>query len=96
MSPKLLMKGKLICYTLGKSSHKERSKLKRELFGYIDKSNNTQYQYQRKGILDQIPHTRPIRSVIITKKEDFMMVYNVLKKYGAKAYIFDVVLKKPL
>jgi len=90
------MKGKLICYTLGKASHKKRSKLKRELLGYIDKSNNGRYKYQRKGLLDDIPHLKPIKSVIITKEEDFAKVEKVLKKYGAKTYVFDVILKESL
>lgn len=90
------MKSKLICYTFGKISNEKRSKLKRELFGYKDKSNNSQYQYLRKGILTQIPNIRPIRSVIITKNEDSTKVQKVLKKYGAKISIFDIDLQEPL
>lgn len=90
------MEAKLICYTLGKTSNIKRSKLKRELFGYKDKSNNSRYQYQRNGILTHIPNIRPIRSVIITKCEDSIKVQKILQKYGAKISIFDVSLKESL
>lgn len=90
------MQAKLMCYTLGKSNHKERSKLKRELFGYTDKSKNGKYEYHREGLLQKIKHLRPIRSVIITKKEDVNKVRNILNKYGATINIFDVILKKQL
>lgn len=86
----------MICYTLGKKNHKERSKLKRELLGYADKSNNGQYEYRRKGLLQNIPNIRPIRSVIITQNEDSAKVQKLLKKYGAKTHIFDITLKKPI
>lgn len=86
----------MVCYTLGKKNHKERSKLKRELLGYTDKSNNGQYRYQRNGLLQTIPNIRPIRSVIITKKEDSAKVQKLLKKYGAKTHIFDIILKNPI
>ena len=90
------MNAKLICYTLKQKSHKERSKLKRELFGYTDKSNKGEYIYERMGLLQKIPNLKPIRSVIITKTEDSQKLIKVLKNFRAKIYIFDVILKKEL
>lgn len=90
------MNAKLICYTLKQKGHKERSKLKRELFGYTDKSNKGEYLYEREGLLQKIPNIKPIRSVIITKVEDSNKLIQILKKYGAETHIFDVALKKKL
>ncbi|MBS3176042.1 hypothetical protein J4457_02285 [Candidatus Woesearchaeota archaeon] len=90
------MKAKLICYTIKQKGHKARSKLKRELFGYTDKSNNGKYEYERKGLLQKIPNLKPIRSVIITKIEDSNKLIKILKNYGAKTHVFDIILKKDL
>lgn len=84
------MKAKLVCYTLGAADHAKRSSFKRELFGYVDKSNYGKHMYERKGLLDKIPNVRPIRSIVIVKRADLAKVETVLKKYGAKYQVFDV------
>jgi len=90
------MKGKLICYTLGKISSTLRNKFKRELLGYKDYSNMGKYNYEREGILSKIPNYRPIRSVIIIKKQDKNIVISLLKKYKARYDLFDVDIKENL
>ena len=90
------MKGKLICYTLGKISSTVRNKFKRELSGYRDYSNMGQYNYERKGLLSKIPHYRPIRSVIIIKERDKNKIISLLKKFKARYDIFDVMIKENL
>jgi len=86
------MEAKLICYTLGKIDHKTRSKFKREFFGYIDKSNKGQYKYERHGLLMKIPHSKPIRSIVIVKSEDEEKVTKLLRKYKAIIKIYDVII----
>lgn len=88
------MKAKLICYTLKKVNHQTRSKFKREFFGYQDKSNKGKYEYNRKGILSQLPHSRPIRSIVIVKAKDESQITNLLKKYDADIRIYDITINK--
>lgn len=90
------MKGKLICYTLGKISSTLRNKFKRELLGYKDYSNMGKYNYKREGILSKIPNYRPIRSVIIIKEQDKNTVISLLKRHKARYDLFDVEIKKNL
>lgn len=90
------MKGKLICYTLGKTSSTVRTKFKRELLGYKDHSNMGKYNYKRKGLLSKIPNYRPIRSVIIIKEKDKTKILSLLKKYKARYDIFNVDIKENL
>ena len=84
------MKGKLICYTLGKADPTVRSLFKRELNGYKDVSNNGKYQYKREGLLHKIRHKMPIRSVIIVEAKDKNKVTRLLSKYKAKYHVFSI------
>jgi len=84
------MNAKLICYTLGKINPARRSTFKRELNGYIDISNNSKYKYERKGLLQKIPHLTPIRSVIIVQNKDKNKITQLLNKYQAKYHSFNI------
>ena len=88
------MKAKLICYTLGNVGHQTRSRFKREFFGYVDKSNNDQYRYQRKGLLAEVPHSRPIRSAVIVNATDELKIIKFLKKFKAKIKAYWIIIDK--
>lgn len=85
------MKAKLICYRLGNVSHKIRSKFKREFFGYLDKSQFGRHIYQRDGLLSTIPHSRPIKSMVIVKNEHEAEVVDLLEKFNAKIKVYSVI-----
>lgn len=94
------MKAILICYTLEKTTQTQRTALNRELNGYTDYSNKGRYAYQREGMLTNIPHIKPGKSVIITKKQYKNKILKTLKKYKAKTNQYDIQinnkhLKKP-
>lgn len=84
------MKARLICYSLGKADHAKRSAFKREFLGYVDRSNNGQYEYRREGLLTRIPNMRPIKSVVIVKEKDSSAVKRLLRRYRAKIKEFVV------
>ena len=86
----------LICYSLGNVNHDVRSAFKRELMGYVDKSNNGMYEYQRKGLLDEIPHIKPAKGVIIVKENDSNRVKRLLRKYKAHLKSFDIDIKQSM
>ena len=90
------MKAVLICYSLGKVSHDVRSAFKRELLGYVDRSNNGLYEYQRKGLLDNIPHIKPAKGVIIVKDSNGKKVKLLLRKYKARLKSFDIDIKQTM
>ena len=50
------MKAKLVTYTTKNLNKSEKSILSKKLYGYLDKSNNSKYTYQRKGILSNIKY----------------------------------------
>ena len=84
------MKARLICYSLGKADATTRNLFKRDLNGYKDISNNGQYAYKRKGLLQKIEHKMPIRSVIIIGEKDKNQVLRLLRKYKARYNTFSI------
>ncbi len=80
--------GIIIVFKNPKAEPKTLSKFCREFYGYKDKSQHGKYFYQRKGLLDKIPHIliNPIRTAMVVKKEDSEMVINFLKKYNADIF----------
>ena len=86
----------LITYDLpcAKMTQAEITAFHRRLYGYTDYSNHGKYQYERKGLLSEIPHLNPSRSVIIIPKHKTGDVLTYLEEYGAKVFAIDVVLDK--
>lgn len=65
-------------------------KLRRELLGIEQKSNFSRYKYKVGGLLDEIPHYRPVDSTIIVKKEDVQKIKRLLMKYKVTWEVFEV------
>ena len=55
----------------------------KEFYGQDTSSHHGKYQYRRHGILDDIPHHRIIRQVVIIRTEDADKIVEFLEKYGA-------------
>ncbi len=81
------MKGILIAFTLttGKNRTKSSAFVK-AFYGQETSSHHGKYKYHRNGILDEIPHNKLIRGVIIVKSEDASQVIDFLKKQSAIYY----------
>lgn len=71
-------------------------KLRRELLGLEQKSNFSQYKYEVQGLLQTIPHYRPINSTIIVKEKDTPKIKTLLEKYGVKTEIFEIMIPEKL
>jgi hypothetical protein len=83
--------GSVILYDLNDKTHAEQSRIIRALFGFKDKSNNGRYQYQRLGLLSEIPHIRKTKTVLIVKRRYATQVIQTLKKVGVKAIVVNPV-----
>ncbi len=83
----------MVAFSVGKGmSQKERNEFSRQFYGYVDKSNYGRYSYKRKGWLDQVPHLKPVKSVIILRNEDAQKVVDYLELFDAKLFIREIVL----
>jgi hypothetical protein len=78
------MKGILIAFTVptGKNRTKASAFVK-AFYGQETSSHHGKYKYRRKGILNDIPHNKLIRGVIILKSEDASKVMDFLQKQSA-------------
>lgn len=57
------------------------------LVGQRASSHGWRYAYGRKGLLDEIPHVRLIRGVIIVRTEDAETATRFLEGMGAEVHI---------
>lgn len=88
------MDTKVIFYKQDGLDQNTKFNLRRELLGLEQKSNFSQYKYKVKGVLNEIPHYRPVNSTIIVKNEDVDKIKDILKKYKAIFEIFEVKVPK--
>ena len=86
------MKTKLVCYSL-KADSAKRTKLHRELYGFKDSSNHGKYSYQRSGLLNTTHSKRITDAVILIADHQTKKLIDLLNKYDAKVYVFDVISK---
>lgn len=57
----------------------QRARLFRQLYGWKDKSQFGKYEYEREGLLTDIPHVKLMRGVFIVRKQDKKKVTDFLK-----------------
>ena len=84
------MKAKIITYCMSHRPAKIRSKLNRELNGYMDVSHGGKYKYKRQGLLECIIHKKPARNTIVAANEPAKMVIKLLQEFNAKVSIIDI------
>ena len=67
------MKGSLIAFSVPTGKNKTKSSaFVKAFYGQETSSHHGKYKYHRNGILDEIPHNKLIRGVIIVKSEEAM------------------------
>ena len=73
-------KGFIISFKiLPKLNSKERAKLFRKVYGYLDKSQYGRYEYKRDGLLEKIGYIKVIRGVFIIRKDSLNKVKTFLR-----------------
>jgi hypothetical protein len=68
----------------------EVSKFCQRFYGQDTSSGKGKYQYHRQGLLDDIPHRKLLRGVIIIGPNDLEKVLSFLEKYDATVYYREV------
>lgn len=86
-------RGKMIVFrVLAKTNKLVMNKFCRQFYGYLDRSYNNRYQYQRKGFIENFPHIKVIRGVIVVKKEDADEIVSFLGSYNAEIFTREIIL----
>jgi len=84
------MEAKIVFYKQNKLDQNTKFKLRRELLGLEQKSNFSRYSYKVSGLLDKIPHYRPVDSTMIIENKNLNEVKKVLNKYAITYEIFSI------
>ncbi len=87
------MDAKLVTYTTEKLNKSEKSILSKRLYGYTDKSNNSQYTYKREGFLDRIKHIKVCNNTFVIEEKDFEPIQEELRKRKVTIKVWSVALK---
>ncbi|MDO8729559.1 MAG: hypothetical protein Q7K26_06835 [bacterium] len=89
------MKGILIAFSVPTGKDKTKSSaFVKAFYGQETSSHQGKYKYHRNGILDEIPHNKLIRGVIIVKSKEASQVIEFLEKQSAQYHIRVVELSK--
>ena len=73
-----------------KKKNVEVSKFCQRFYGQDTSSGKGKYRYRRHGLLDDIPHRKLLRGVIIVKTEDLEKVLDFLGKYDAMVHFREI------
>jgi len=90
------MKAEIITYETKNMTNTQRSILSKRLFGFRDKTKNSKYIYQRKGILASFPHIVITKKTFVLGTRHVKHVKNTIKELGAnvKSWKMDITYKK--
>lgn len=87
------MKGIIIVFRLPpRTNNTTLSKFCQKFYGQDTSSWSGKYRYHRQGLLDDMPHRKLIRGVLILRLEDAEMVKQFLGQYSAEVHIREIVL----
>ena len=85
------MNGYLLIFSLpAKRKNVEISKFCQKFYGQDTSSWGGKYHYHRQGLLDDIPHRKLLRGVIIINTENLEIILEFLKGYGAQVHVREV------
>ncbi len=87
------MIGKLFVFTIFKNNERKNiDKFCKKFYGQETSSHGGKYRYRRHGFLDDIPHIKLIRGVIIVPTDSAEKVIQFLEEFNAEFFIRDVIL----
>ena len=87
------MKAEIITYETKAISNTKRSIISKKIFGYTDRTKGAQYTYQRKGILEPIPHAIITKKTFIIISEDAIKIKKAIKDHGATVKSWKIEIK---
>lgn len=89
------MNGYIVVYRLPKGiPNRVYTMFQKKFFGQDTSSHKGQYRYRRSGLLDEIPHVKLIRGVLIIDKNDLKQIIDFLEEYNAEIYTRKIELSK--
>jgi len=87
------MKGKLIAFRVFRNTDvATTNRFCQKFYGQDTSSHGGKYRHHKKGLLEDIPHVKLIRSVIIVSTRDVDKVIRFLREFNAEVHVREVTL----
>jgi len=92
------MQGKLVVFRVYKNIDGVKTsptfinRFVQKFYGQDTTNHNGKYKHHRQGLMEDIPHIKLIRGVIIVRETDLEKILNFLKEYNAEIYTRDITL----
>lgn len=87
------MRGVIIAFSVYKNIGPARTNcFVQKFYGQNVTSHRGKYRSHKHGLLEDIPHVKLQRGVIILLKKDGAAVLNFLKEYNAETHVRDIIL----
>jgi len=87
------MNGRVIAFRVYKNTDaKTTNRFCQKLYGQDSTSHGGKYRHHRHGLMEDIPHVKLIRGVIIVAEKNARKVINFLKKFNAEIHTRRVTL----
>ncbi|MGQ9722441.1 MAG: hypothetical protein ACUVXA_14090 [Candidatus Jordarchaeum sp.] len=87
------MMGKLIAFKVYRNNdQRTTNRFCQKFYGQDVTSHGGRYRSRKHGLLEEVPHVKLIRSVIIVAEDDAKRVVDFLKEYNAEIHVREVVL----
>jgi hypothetical protein len=77
------MQAEIITYETKAMNNSKRSIISKRLFGFKDRTKQSRYIYERKGLLKQIPHLVITNKTFIVLNKDSKKIKKSIKGLGA-------------
>ena len=84
------MQASLFFYNMKDVEPKIRTKVHEKLFDRTKKSNYSSYAYEIKGILTKGEYIKPVRAVLIIKKEYARRIVDLFDTNGIRYRLFEI------
>ena len=84
------MQASLFFYNMKDVEPKTRTKVHEKLFDRTKKSNYSSYAYEIKGILTKGEYIKPVRAVLIIKKEHAQRIVDLFDTNGIRYRLFEI------
>ncbi len=87
------MIGKIIVFRFPKKTNqKSLNRFCKKFYGQETSSHRGKYHYRRRGLLDNIPHIKPVGGIIIVSSENADKLLQFLKDYDAEFFVREIIL----
>lgn len=88
------MDGRLIVFFLPPGlSASQRVQFNHRLWGRRTTTARGKYRHEKPGLMDQIPHRRLVRGVLLLRKQDLGPLVTFLAEWGARTHVRRVILE---